>query len=281
MDKASINKIRTFHLTFDRHVGRYQIYNDNYNQLIYNTKYYYQDQSENLFMGDEHYLRKTWKRRSPFKRYTAYFIILGLFIYLHSFTKDKNHRKLRRFYQENYNDQFSFKENNEINSLIKLELEGKFEEIFLSTIIEGYTASIILRIDDESCIKGIANAIDEFKKNMSDVSFKVCMVVLLNESFYKENIGRLTQTINKDVYKGLSNISFFCFNYKKDEITEKQLYFFLPESFVLINKERKGVWGSKVNGSKLPINNHHLKLKLGNLQRSQALEVKQADYNKI
>ena len=250
--------------------------------MIYNTKYYYQDQAENLFLGDEHYLRKTWRRRSPFKRYTAYLLITILLIYIHSKKKDRQHRKLRRFYQEQYQDQFNFKEKNNIDTLIKFELEERFEEILLSSLIKGFKASIILRIDDETCIKGIAKTLSEFKTNMSDKSFKICMVVLLSESYYKENINRLCQTINSDTYSGISNISFYCFNSAKDELEEKQFYFYLPESLVVIDKNNKGTWGTKVNDKKIDLNKHQLSIKLGDLHRNEALEAKTADYdNKI
>jgi hypothetical protein len=69
----------------------------NFNQAIYNTKYYYVDQNLYLFRGDYNYMNKLWRSRSRTKKYITFCITGYILLYLHYKYALKNHIKDRNY----------------------------------------------------------------------------------------------------------------------------------------------------------------------------------------
>ncbi len=249
--------------------------------MVYQTKYYYGDQEENLFLGDEYFNRKMWKRRSPFKRYSSYLAIFICFVYLHSIYYEKKHIRLRNYHRKLYEENFDFPRSQELNTPLKIEVEGSFEEIYLKSLTEGYKASIIIRSDDEKSIRSILDLLNEFKTNLSDKNFKVCLIVLLSEEFYKSNAMKLMEKYNVEKYEQIRNISFFSYDYRKEDLVEKGFYHFMPDSISIIDKNNIGYWGTKYNSDKVEVNKFQFKMKIGNLSREEALKLSKANYLNI
>jgi hypothetical protein len=95
LDKKTIEQIKNFSLTYNRHTGRYKILSNNYNFAMYNTQFYYADQNVNNFMGDPLYHQKVWRMRSRNKPKMVFAIFLICFVYLHYHYKIRRHRKHR------------------------------------------------------------------------------------------------------------------------------------------------------------------------------------------
>lgn len=73
LDKKTIDQIKNFKITLNRHEGKYKIGNFYYNFDLYNTKYYYMDQQVGLFHGDPDFLNKIWRFRSGIKYFILYY----------------------------------------------------------------------------------------------------------------------------------------------------------------------------------------------------------------
>ena len=85
LNEKTLNEIKNFKLTYNRHADKYNVNNQYHNFAIYNTKYYYVDQNYSNFNGDPMFLNKIWRPRYRFKQIIAR--IIGLYIFLWCFYK--------------------------------------------------------------------------------------------------------------------------------------------------------------------------------------------------
>lgn len=112
LDPKTIQQIKNFKISFNRHEGKYRILSPNYNYASYNTKYYYADQNINLFYGDPDVLNKAWRRRTNVKRKIFTIVFIMLFIWVHYKYNLKQHRLKRQWNIKNNEN----KKNNNINN---------------------------------------------------------------------------------------------------------------------------------------------------------------------
>lgn len=75
LDNKTINDIKNFKVSNNRHLGKYRIQDFYYNFSLYNTKYYYMDQQTSLFQGDPDFLNKVWRFRSKIKTFLLYMLL--------------------------------------------------------------------------------------------------------------------------------------------------------------------------------------------------------------
>jgi uncharacterized protein (DUF608 family) len=52
LNETTMNQLKEFKLSYNRHNGKYDTERPNYNYALYNTKYYYADQNLSIFKGE-------------------------------------------------------------------------------------------------------------------------------------------------------------------------------------------------------------------------------------
>jgi hypothetical protein len=246
LDEDTINKLRNFRLSYNRHKGSYQITENNYNQMLYQTKYYYEDQYLHHVSGDEYFLRKVWRRRTPFKKYVVMFTTLFVAVSIHSHFHMKRHQKARAQVSRMIKQTFEFPKMKALDSPVKIEVEGTFVEANLKELAQGYNCTMVLRTDDVAVVKTIVEVANEFKSKMSSKRFKICLLVLLSEKGFK-SIDEMRSKFNSEVFPAISNISFLKYDYNKDDLREKDLHYFIKNSIVFLKYNQTGHWGTRLD----------------------------------
>jgi hypothetical protein len=96
LDEKTIKQLKNYKLTYNRHAGKYNAQNPNYNQAFYNTRYYYSDQNIFLLSGDPDVLKKMWRKRTFIKPKIAKMILAYILLYGYYQYRLKEHNKKRK-----------------------------------------------------------------------------------------------------------------------------------------------------------------------------------------
>jgi hypothetical protein len=107
LNEKTLKDLKDFKLSYNRHLGKYNL-TEWYNNFAYhNTKSYYTDQNHQVFWGDPNYYRKMWRNRT-FTKYkiicfcTAYLALYGYYkMRLKEHTA--NRKKVKKMIQQNPN----------------------------------------------------------------------------------------------------------------------------------------------------------------------------------
>jgi hypothetical protein len=100
LNETTLNQVKNFRLTYNRHDGKYDYSKTNYNYAIYNTRNYYTDQNHHIFQGDVNYYHKIWKLRSRTKSYLAAFILFVMFLNTRFPSALRRHQEARAYNQK-------------------------------------------------------------------------------------------------------------------------------------------------------------------------------------
>jgi hypothetical protein len=105
LDEKTIKQLKNYKLTYNRHAGKYNAENPNYNQAFYNTRYYYSDQNLFLLSGDTDFFKKMWRKRSFNKSKIIKILLAYIFLncfYMYKLREhNKSRKKLKKIYETN------------------------------------------------------------------------------------------------------------------------------------------------------------------------------------
>jgi len=96
LNEKTLNQIKNFKLSHNRHTDKYNLNSQYYNFAMYNTKYYYVDQNYENFQGDPMFYNKIWRPRYKVKKIIARLLFIFVFIWCYYKYNLKRHIRTRK-----------------------------------------------------------------------------------------------------------------------------------------------------------------------------------------